>query len=230
MQPKRFDGYQAFQYLEPGVDYRPFKLAKQLGRVEPYVVEVSEAQEERVQRLLRENLVISLHEHPEIFPEDPQEFLEYSREGRGFIAYEALAQSGLDCLFDNMMDGTAIITSKRGWKWLDVIHDLGMRLSDIDHQDFVIVARRVDDILRAKENGQLAFVMTLESSTPIENELERIEILYGLGVRMMGIAYSEANALGAGLREPNDGGLTLFGREAVADEQDWHGHRHLPLR
>jgi membrane dipeptidase len=32
---------------------------------------------------------------------------------------------------------------------------------------------------------------------------------------MMGIAYSEGNALGAGLREPRDGGLTLFGRQAV---------------
>ncbi|HEX6989435.1 MAG TPA: membrane dipeptidase, partial [Bacillota bacterium] len=34
-------------------------------------------------------------------------------------------------------------------------------------------------------------------------------------VRMMGIAYSEGNQLGAGLREPRDGGLTVFGRQAV---------------
>ena len=49
----------------------------------------------------------------------------------------------------------------------------------------------------------------------IENELDRIEILYGFGVRSLGIAYSEANALGSGLKEPGDGGLTVFGRRAV---------------
>jgi len=49
----------------------------------------------------------------------------------------------------------------------------------------------------------------------IENELDRIEILYGFGVRVMGIAYSESNALGSGLKEPRDGGLTSFGHRAV---------------
>jgi membrane dipeptidase len=49
----------------------------------------------------------------------------------------------------------------------------------------------------------------------IENELDRIEILYGFGVRVMGITYSESNALGTGLKEPRDGGLTSFGRQAV---------------
>src|SRR5262249_16103574 len=41
------------------------------------------------------------------------------------------------------------------------------------------------------------------------------DILYGLGVRMMGIVYSESNGLGSGLRERRDGGLTVFGRQAV---------------
>ena len=49
----------------------------------------------------------------------------------------------------------------------------------------------------------------------IENELDRIDVLYGLGTRCLGIAYSEGNALGAGLKEPRDGGLTVFGRKAV---------------
>mgnify|MGYP006293162989 FL=1 len=48
-----------------------------------------------------------------------------------------------------------------------------------------------------------------------ENELDRIDVLYGLGVRSLGIAYSEGNALGAGLKEPSSYGLTAFGRKAV---------------
>jgi membrane dipeptidase len=113
------------------------------------------------------------------------------------------------------MDGTSLITSKNGWKWDDTVMDLGMRQCDVAHQDFLVWAGSVGDILDAKANGQLAWIPALEASTPIENELDRIDILYGLGVRMMGIAYSEGNTLGAGLREPRDGGLTVFGRQAV---------------
>ncbi len=40
-QRKAYDGYQAFQYLEPGVDYRDIKLATDVGRVEPYIVPVT---------------------------------------------------------------------------------------------------------------------------------------------------------------------------------------------
>jgi len=55
----------------------------------------------------------------------------------------------------------------------------------------------------------------MEGAAMIENELDRIDLLYGFGVRALGITYSEANALGSGLKEPQDGGLTVFGRKAV---------------
>ena len=90
-----------------------------------------------------------------------------------------------------------------------------MRLCDLAHQDFVFHCTGVEDILRAHQEGRVAWVVSLEGAAMIENELDRIEILYGLGVRAMGITYSEANALGSGLREPRDGGLTVFGRQAV---------------
>lgn len=58
-------------------------------------------------------------------------------------------------------------------------------------------------------------MLSLEAATPIENQIDRIDILYGLGIRQMGIAYSETNTLGGGLKETRDGGLTVFGRRAV---------------
>ena len=87
----------------------------------------------------------------------------------------------MDAIFDCLMDGTACITSKAGWKWDDIIWDLGMRLSDIAHQDMLIRAETTVDIVRAKQNGQIAFIPSLEAATPIENELDRLDILYGLG-------------------------------------------------
>ncbi len=215
MQKKNYSGYHSFQYLEPGRDYKVFSLAKELERVKSMKVQLSSEQSARAKRLFEENVVISLHDHCFIAPENLEQFFEFRRWGRDFTGYEGLSVSGLDAVFDNMMDGTAMITSRGGWKWDDVIYDIGIRLSDIHHQDMVVHCLTTEDIWRAKKNGQIAFVISLEGAAMIENELDRIDILYGLGVRCLGIAYSEGNALGAGLRERNDGGLTQFGRDAV---------------
>lgn len=215
MNTKQYDGYKSFQYLESGVDYKPFKLAKEIARVQPFEVPVTPDEAKRVDRIFDKALVISLHDHPFIVPENVSEILEYRRSGRDWTGYEGLSVSGMDVIFDNFMDGTAMITSKAGWKWTDIIHDLGMRYSDLAHQKMVYRAENVDDLFRAKKTGQIALVPALEASTAIENELDRVDILYGFGVRMMGIAYSEANTLGSGLKEKRDGGLTDFGRKVV---------------
>ena len=215
MQKKNYTGYRSYSYLTEGEDYTAYPLAKEIGRVEPYTYPVSDDEEVRVKRLFEETIVLSLHDHMFIAPENLEDFYAFRRQGRDWTGYEGLAVSGLDGVFDAMMDGTAMITSKAGWKWDDIITDIGLRLSDIAHQDMVKLALTTEDIEACKKNGQIAFIVSLESSSMIENELDRIDILYGIGVRSMGIAYSEGNQLGAGLREEGDGGLTQFGRKAV---------------
>ncbi|MBF4771462.1 dipeptidase, partial [Clostridioides difficile] len=144
-----------------------------------------------------------------------RDIFEYNREGKQRCAYEALSRGYYDAIFDNLMDGVCTITSNSGWKWDDILIDLGMRLCDLAHQDFVIKCEKVEDIYRAKSEGKVALIPTLEGAAPIENELDRIDILYGFGIRLMGITYSESNALGSGLKEEKDGGLTNFGKKAV---------------
>jgi membrane dipeptidase len=212
---KKWNGYRSYQYLEENVDYRGFVLVPEVGRVASHRVELSDAEERRAQNLLAKNILISMHDHPVVAPRDISLIFEQKRLGRDITGFEGLAASGLDCVFDNLMDGICTITSQMGWKWNDILHDLGMRLCDLAHQDFVIVCDGVRDILRAHETGRLALVPTLEAATAIENEVDRVDALYGFGVRSMGIVYSEANALGAGLREAKDGGLTDLGRAVV---------------
>ncbi|HEX5402207.1 MAG TPA: membrane dipeptidase [Pseudonocardiaceae bacterium] len=214
--PTRYDGYQSFSYLRKGEDYDEFALAKEFGRVPLHDMALDEQQIERTKRLIDENIIISLHDHPQIFPADMNQVRDYIRTGREHTSYVGLSRSGMTAVFDNMMDGTACVTSKFGWKWDDIIYDLGMRRSDIAHQDYARIAYGLDDIREAHENGEVAIVLSLEAATPIENEVDRIDILYGLGIRQMGIAYSEANGLGSGLKESGDGGLTVFGKRAVA--------------
>ena len=213
---KRYNGYRAYQYLEAGKDYREITYSKQIGRVPPYQgLDLTDAQSERTRRLLTDEIVISLHEHVQVFPEDMGQLREHIRQGREPTGYEGLSRSGLTAVFDNGMDGTCCISSDAGWKYQDVLFDLGVRMADLAHQDFVVKAETLQDIYDAHETGRIAHVFALEAATPIENEVDRLDVLYGFGVRQMGIAYSEANYLGSGLKERGDGGLTYFGERAV---------------
>ena len=93
--------------------------------------------------------------------------------------------------------------------------DLGMHLCDLAHQNFIVACDGVRVIIVVHETQRPALVPTLESATPINSELGRLDLPYGFGVRNMGVVYSEANALGGGLREAGDAGLTDLGRQAV---------------
>jgi len=211
----RYAGYTSYSYVRAGIDYQDFELVPELGRVPEYDLGLSDEQQQRVERLLLENIALSLHEHPSVMPADVSEMVNLLRTGRERTGYAGLARSGMSAFVDNFMDGTSYVTSLNGWKWTDVVADLGMRLCDLAHQDHVVLARTVAEIRAAHAEGRIALIAGLESATMIENELDRIEILYGFGVRQMGIAYSEANMLGSGLKEARDGGLTMFGRRAI---------------
>ncbi|MFF2049972.1 dipeptidase [Leifsonia sp. NPDC058194] len=212
----RYTGYTAYDYLEAGKDYREFRYAQQIGRVPAYAgLGLSDAQAERTTRLLTESTVISLHDHVQVFPEDMTQLRDHIRQGREPTGYEGLSRSGITAVFDNGMDGTCCISSDAGWKYQDVLFDLGVRMADLAHQDFVIKGETIKDIEYAAATGRIAHVFALEASTMIENEVDRLDVLYGFGVRQMGIAYSEANTLGSGLKERGDGGLTYFGERAV---------------
>ena len=208
-------GYAAYSYLRAGEDFRAFELAPEFGRVPAYQAGLTAPQQERASTLLAESLVISLHDHPVRFPLRMEETPEYNRTGRQHAAYAGLAASGMTVVFDNMMDGTACVTGSAPWRWDDVITDLGMRQADLAHQQHVMTIRTVADIDEAYGSGRVGLVFGLEAATPIENELDRLDVLYGLGLRQIGIAYSDANSLGSGLAEAIDGGLTAFGRRAV---------------
>ena len=208
------DAYESYGYLRPG-ELPEFDLAPEFDRVPPYEDRLSSDQLERADRLLTENIVISLHDHPVRFPQDMRHTPEYNRTGRQHTAFRGLSSSRMTVVFDNMMDGTACVTGNAPWRWSDIITDLGMRQADLAHQNEVEVIRTVADIHRVHASNKVGLVFGLEAATPIENELDRLDVLYGLGLRQIGIAYSDANALGCGLNESYDGGLTDFGRRAI---------------
>lgn len=213
--PPGYSGYRSFEYLDPGTDFEQYEVTPQGSRVAPYDLGLSDAQAARVEHLLSTLPVISLHDHLTTYPLDPADIEAYCRSGRIELAYEGIARSGLTAALENIGGPISFATSRNGWKWTDLVHDLGIRIADIDHQDYVVLARSVKAIAHARAHGQFALVLGLEGADPIENELDRIDVLYGFGVRQMGLVYNSANLLGGGLKEAHDGGLTRFGHRVV---------------
>jgi membrane dipeptidase len=205
---KKWDGYTSWSYLVPNIDYAVYPLEPQVDRVAKiwggpkYDFGLSKTQEERVEELIEKNIIISLHEHIALGAAGP---VPAGARRRTFIAYEGLASSGLDVVFDNCVCPT----------FDQVINFLGMNQCDYAHQDFVIPALKVDDITRAFKEGKVAVVQTIEQASAIDRDIDKIDLLYGLGIRSMGVVYSESNTLGSGLRELGDGGLTDVGYDAV---------------
>ena len=208
-------GYRSFDYLHGDLGLPRDPLAPEFDRVPPWASGCTPAEIDRAELLLADNITISLHDHPVRFPVDMSDTPAYNRTGRQHTAFAGLAASGLTVVFDNMMDGTATVTGNTPWQWDDVVIDLGMRQADLAHQSGVGVIRSIADIHAAHASGTVGLVFGLEAATPIGNDLDRLDVLFGLGLRQIGIAYSDSNSLGAGLTESDDFGLTAFGRQAV---------------
>ena len=66
--------------------------------------------------------------------------------GRQHAAYAGMRASGVDVIFDNLMDGTACVTGSAPWRWNDIITDLGMRLADLAHAPGFDLIKTITDI------------------------------------------------------------------------------------
>jgi membrane dipeptidase len=212
---KHYDGYQSFQYLTPGKHYKPFQLPQLEKYRKTIEIKLRDDQERIFETLLKYYPIVSLRDHGFVVPKNQEDIISYCRQLHTVYDYEGLAFSGIDVLFDNFMDGISILTSPSGLKWDDVISTLGIRYCDIAKQNTVYIAKSFNDLLEAKKTNRIAILPSLEAASILENEVDRVDVLYGLGVRCMGITYNEANTLGCGLIEKRDSGLTRFGVRVV---------------
>ena len=85
------------------------------------------------------------------------------------------------------------------------------------HEDILVQARSVKDILQAKKDGKVGVVFGWQNASPIENDLARLDLFYALGVRIIQITYNERNLLGNGCYERHDDGLSNFGLDAIKE-------------
>jgi membrane dipeptidase len=84
------------------------------------------------------------------------------------------------------------------------------------HPDHFLQVRVASDLERAKREGKLGLILSFESADMLGGKLDSIDVFRDLGVRVMQMSYNRKSPFAAGVLEPDGGGLTALGREAVA--------------
>lgn len=128
----------------------------------------------------------------------------------------AMRAAGVTCIFQN--------TGEEGSDPLRLMKRLSRFTYATDvGRETCFKAVKPDDIVAAKRQGKHCLYFTTngvplrQEWESVRDELRLIRIFRQLGVRMMHVTYNRRNPLGDGAGEPNDGGLSDFGRAAIAE-------------
>jgi membrane dipeptidase len=72
------------------------------------------------------------------------------------------------------------------------------------------------DFDRAKKEGKVGAIYSFESPNMLKDEIDRIDLFRGLGVRVMQLTYNRRTPLGCGCLDGETDGLTELGRNVIA--------------
>ena len=197
-----------------------FRQAKQIDRVPSMTVPLDSGQEKRYQELAEEAVMVDVHQHPFVMPEDMGRFIDYLRTNSYSWGYDAVKHGGWSAVTTaNIFRGLVNAQDLSFVEFDDVVAEVSMMLADLSLQSEAVKVANAKDIESAKQQGQVGFMPTLEHLA-IGNRLDRLDTLHNLGVRLAGLTYFRKNYIGDGMYERNDGGLSDFGIEVVRKMND----------
>ena len=85
------------------------------------------------------------------------------------------------------------------------------------YEENIIQVGSATDIEKAKKSNRTGVILGWQNGSPIGNSLERLELFYRLGVRIIQITYNERNLIGNGCYERTDEGLSGFGQDVIRE-------------
>jgi membrane dipeptidase len=191
-------------------------LAAQVGRVASMRVSLDAAQERRFERLMDDLLLIDMHQHTLVMPENIDDAYIYAAERNFVWGYDAIragrwSMVGAACNMSALMrgaDGSFIAFD-------DLVDEIGLMLADLACQVDVRIIGEARDV----ESGRVG-VMPVAEHLAIGDQLHRVDVLYGLGVRMAGLTYARRSYIGDGQNESADAGLSDFGHAIIERMND----------
>lgn len=83
------------------------------------------------------------------------------------------------------------------------------------HPDTFVSIRKAADIAAAKKAKRTGLIYGVQDGVAFESDLDRLEDLYQLGLRVVQPTYNRRNLLGDGCMEPSNAGLSRAGVECI---------------
>jgi membrane dipeptidase len=183
-------------------------------------VPLDRAQELRFERLMADLALIDMHQHPMVLPADATEMPAYFRGSAYSWGFEAVCHGGWTAVATaNLLSCLGKEPDPSFSRFGDLVDEVGMMLADIHKQDGVRKVTRTQDILDARQGGEVGWLPTLEHLS-IDPHLHQVDVLYGIGVRLAGLTYMRKSVIGDGQYERTDCGLSDFGVEVVRRMND----------
>jgi membrane dipeptidase len=123
------------------------KLAREIDRVPSSVVALDAQQERRFQRLIEQIVMVDVHEHPMVLPEDMEQLPDYLRTNDYRWGYQAVKQGGWTAVATaNFFRGLANTPDLSMVEFEDVLQEVGLMLSDLSKQIDVLKVGNADDM------------------------------------------------------------------------------------
>jgi membrane dipeptidase len=182
---------------------------------------LSAAQEERARRLHAEAFVFAAH----------TDFIAGVSEGRtrgergvaGQLHLPLLRAGGVKAVCEHVAGDTPYF-STFAFRNIRPLQPIKFALQALDYwhaelaetADWRLVVEAAD-FRRAETEGRVAVVLAFEGAMPIDDDLGILRMFHRLGVRSIGLTWNDRNLLGDGVAVGGGGGLTRFGRAAVAE-------------
>jgi membrane dipeptidase len=127
---------------------------------------------------------------------------------------EELRKADVGCVTSTLgfWEGAIEAMDKVAW-WRDLARD---------NADLMSIACTANDIKTANTNGRIAVVLGFQNASLFDSRIRFVELFADLGIRVVQLTYNNQNDYGGSCYEPNDSGLSRFGRELI-DEMNRAG-------
>ena len=84
-----------------------------------------------------------------------------------------------------------------------------------EQPDSTVLVTRRDDLAGLDPKRRLGLLLSLEGAEPVGRDLAIVDVLWGLGIRMVGLTWNTRNQFADGAGEPDGAGLSKLGRALV---------------
>ncbi|MBI3980087.1 MAG: membrane dipeptidase [Chloroflexi bacterium] len=197
---------------------------------------LSAEQEARARRLHDESIVVDMLFcgpcGPAAFTDEMNETLKavYKRNHNAEATYWAanalpahLAVQGKFDAFREWWDASGVTAGSRevGISAFEpTLKEMANAQVQFDGLDWLVKALKASDIRRAKAEGKHAGYTHIQDTRAIELNLDRVNLFYDLGMRMVQLTYNSMNYVGTGCTERTDAGLSYFGEKLIRRMND----------